>query len=150
DYTQTYPDTVGAHIPKTMGFMLNAHFLNVSAQDYMATLTVTLHVAPAGSVTQYAGVVFMNYASLVITPSSQPQTVGTTCTIPQDMNALGSGSHMHMRANHFTAVSNGQTLYETTAWSDPVPNIYNPPLQLAKGANVTFNCTYVNDTGMTL
>jgi len=102
DSTLTYPASVGSLVPGNTGFMLNAHFLNVGAQDLQATLTVTLHVAEPGSATQ------------------------------------------------FTATAGSQALYQTTSWDSPVPALYTPPLELASGTNVTFSCTYVNDTGQTL
>jgi hypothetical protein len=150
DATLTFPDGVGSLVPATMGFMLNAHFVNVGAQDFQASLTVTMHVADPGTVTQHAGEVFMNDATIVISPSNLPQTASATCTLPQDITVLGSGSHMHRRATQFTATAGGQTLYQTTSWNSPVPAVYTPPLQLTKGTNVTFSCTYVNDTGQPL
>ncbi len=150
DLALTFPDSVGSMVPGNTGFMLNAHFLNIGAQDFQATLTVTLHVAKPGTVTQHAGVVFMNDVGIKITPSTAPQTVSATCTLPQDMVVLGSGSHMHMRATQFVATAGSQTLYTTNSWNNPVPDLYSPPLHLANGTNVTFSCTYVNDTGQPL
>jgi hypothetical protein len=57
---------------------------------------------------------------------------------------------MHQRATQFVATEGTQTLYQTTSWNNPVPAVYTPPLQLTKGTNVTFSCTYVNDTGQPL
>jgi hypothetical protein len=150
DFTLSYPPTVGSRIPGTMGFMLNAHFLNVTTTDFQATLTVTLHIAPAGSVTQYAGVVFMNNVGISIPPNAQPTTVTASCTVPYAMNVMGSVSHMHNRATGFVAKSGSQQLYTTQAWADPVPDMYTPPVQLASGSPVTWSCTYVNDTTSTL
>jgi hypothetical protein len=57
---------------------------------------------------------------------------------------------MHQRATQFVATEGTQTLYQTDSWNNPVPAVYTPPLQLTKGTNVTFSCTYVNDTGQPL
>jgi hypothetical protein len=150
DLTLTYPDTVGSAVPGTMGFMLNAHFVNAGAKDFMATLTVTLHVAAPGTVTNHAGVTFMNNLGINISPSNMPQTASATCTLPQDMTVLASGSHMHQRATAFVATDPTQMLYQTNSWNNPVPAVYDPPLYLTKGTAVTFSCTYVNDTGQPL
>jgi hypothetical protein len=150
DFTMGYPSGVGSKIPGSMGFMLNAHFLNVTTTDFQATLTVTLHIAAPGSITQYAGVMFMNNVGLQIPPNNQPTTVTATCTVPYAMNVMGSASHMHTRATDFVATSGAQQLYTTQAWADPVPAKYTPPIQLASGSSVTWSCTYVNDTNATL
>lgn len=150
DATLTYPPTVGSHIPASMGFMLNAHFLNVTASDLQATLHVTFHLAVPGAVTQYAGVVFMNNIGIAIPPTNAPVTATKTVTMPQDMNVIESSSHMHQRATDFVATSGSQQLYTSPSWSNPVPDFYNPPLHLTSGSQVTWSCTYVNDTGQTL
>ena len=148
--TLTYPDGIGSHIPGTMGFMMNAHFLNVTTQDFQATLTVTFHIARAGTVKQYAGVIFMNNIHLVIPPTGTPVTASATCTLPQDVNVLDSSAHMHQRATQFTATTGSQTLYTTKSWSDPVPEKYTPALQLKAGTSVTWSCSYTNETVLPL
>ena len=150
DATLTYPPTVGSRIPGSMGFMLNAHFLNVTGADYQATLTVTLHLALPGAVTQYAGVVFMDNLGISIPPTQMPVTSTRTCTLPQDMNVMASASHMHTRSTNFVATSGSQTLYTSTSWSNPMPAWYDPPIHLTSGSQVTWSCTYVNDTASTL
>ena len=148
--TLTYPDGVGSRIPGTMGFMMNAHFLNATAKDFQATLTVTMHVAEPGSVKQYAGVVFMNNISLVIPPTNTPYQATSSCILPQDMYVLESTAHMHQRADSFVATTGGQTLYTTQSWSNAVPEKYTPPMQLKAGTDIDWTCTYTNDTGAPL
>ena len=150
DATLTYPPTVGSHIPGSMGFMLNAHFVNATASAFQATLTVTFHLALPGAVTQYAGVVFMNNVGIAIPPGQTPVTATRTVNMPQDMNVIESSSHMHQRATDFVATSGSQQLYTTQSWSSPTASFYNPPVHLASGSPVTWSCTYVNDTGQTL
>jgi len=148
DATLVYPPTVGSHIPASMGFMLNAHFVNATASAFQATLTVTIHLALPGAVTQYAGVVFMDNIGIVIPPGTSTAT--RTVTMPQDMNVIESGSHMHQQATNFVATSGSQQLYTTQSWSSPMPAFYNPPVHLASGAPVTWSCTYDNQSGQTL
>ena len=150
DSTLIYPPTVGSRIPGTMGFMLNAHFINIETTPFQATLTVTLHLATPGAITQYAGVMFMNQLGITVPPTDMPSTSTATCTVPYAMNVMGSASHMHNRATDFVAMSGSQMLYSTQTWADPVPGKYDPPIQLAGGAPVTWSCTYVNDTTQTL
>jgi len=148
--TLTYPPTVGSHIAGSMGFMLNAHFINIETTPYQATMTVTLHLATPGSVTQYAGVMFMNQYGITVPPTDMPSTSTATCKVPYAINVMGSSSHMHNRATDFVAMSGSQMLYSTQTWADPIPGKYDPPLPLAAGAPVTWTCTYVNDTTETL
>jgi hypothetical protein len=150
DATLTYPPTVGSQIPGTMGFMLNAHFINIETTDYQATMTVTLHVAAPGAVTQYAGVMFMNQAGITVPATDMPSTSTATCNTPYAMNVMGSSSHMHNRSTDFVATTGSQTLYTTQTWADPIPGKYDPPIALPANAPITWSCTYVNDTTETL
>jgi hypothetical protein len=150
DAQLTYPPTVGSRIPGSMGFMLNAHFVNASAAAFQATLTVTFHLALSGAVTQYAGVVFMNNVGIAIPPGQTPVTSTRSVNMPQDMYVIESASHMHQRATDFVATSGSQQLYTTQSWSSPTAAFYSPPVHLTNGSPVTWGCTYVNDTGQTL
>jgi hypothetical protein len=148
--SQTYPDGVGAAIPAGTGFTMNAHYVNSGSTPIQAAVKVTMFVAKPGLTTQHAGVVSFILTSITIPPTGQPYPVSGTCAIPQDMNVIFAGSHMHQRATAFTATTGATTLYETTAWSDPPSKAFSPPLALAANSNVTWTCTYVNDTGSPL
>jgi hypothetical protein len=149
DYVQTYPDGVGSMVPANMGFRVNAHYVNPSASAIKGTVTVTLHKAPAGSVQQHAGVVFMNQVALTVPPGVSTQT--RTCTLPAGLNIMQTASHMHQRATNFVATTqDGTMLYQTDQWADPKPRLFTPPMALSKSTDVTWSCTYNNDTGQTL
>jgi hypothetical protein len=147
---ETYPDGMGATIPSTTGFTINAHFINTGASALTANLALTMYVAKPGQVTQHIGPVFLNQALLSVPPTGQPSTSMSSYALTQDVNFLLGASHMHQRATHFISTANGQTLYETTQWAEPPPKIYSPALHLGAGTTITWSCTYVNDTGSTL
>jgi hypothetical protein len=148
--SQTYPDGVGAAIPAGMGFTVNAHYVNAGSTPIQGVVKVTMFVARPGVTTQHAGVLNFVLTSIAIPPTGQPYPVSGSCTIPQDVNVLWTGSHMHQRATHFVATSGATTLYQTTQWSEPPSQAFSPPLQLAANSNVDWTCTYVNDTGSPL
>jgi hypothetical protein len=145
--TQTYPPGVGATIPTSVGFYMNVHYINTGAAPIQGHVQVTLHVAKPGVVTQHAGVIFLNDTSISVPPTNQPYVATQMYTLPQDVNILSSSSHMHKRATDFTATtSTGVTLFHTTQWAEPPPQVYSPPLMLPSGTTITWSCTYVNDT----
>ena len=148
--TQTYPDGVGAAIPAAMGFTVNAHYVNTGSTALQGLVKVTMFVARPGITTQHAGVLSFILTSISIPPTNQPYPVTGTCSIPTDVNVLWTGAHMHQRATQFIATSGSTTLYQTDQWSEPPSLAFSPPLALAANSNVTWTCTYVNDTGNTL
>jgi len=148
---ETYPDGMGATIPATTGFTINAHFINTGTTALTGNVALTIYVAKTGEVTQHVGPIFLNQALLSVPPTNQPSTSTASFSLPQDVNLLLGASHMHKRATHFVSTaSTGQMLFETTQWSEPAPIIYSPALHLASGTTITWSCTYVNDTGSTL
>lgn len=151
DVVETYPEGVGATIPPTTGFTINAHYINVGASPIAGHVSLTMSVAKPGVVTQHAGVVFLNQAFLSVPATGQPSTSTSQYTLPQDVYLMTSDSHMHQRATNFVATtSTGQTLFQTTQWADPPPAVYSPPNLLPAGTKISWSCTYVNDTGQTL
>jgi len=78
-------------------------------------------------------------------------TQSRTFTVPDDIEVLLAVSHMHSRATAFTSSTNmGQTIYTGMSWNEPTPTKFDPPLSIAKGAVITWSCTYNNMTGMKL
>jgi hypothetical protein len=144
-----YPDDVGSLVPATTGFLLNAHYINPGATPIQATVTAVLHKAAPGSVTQHAGVIFMNDLRLTVPPGAS--TSKSTCPLPGGIHLMTAVSHMHQRATGFTATTaDGTTLYQTDQWSDPAPRIFTPPLDIAQPTTVTWSCNYQNETSQTL
>jgi len=154
--TITYPSTVGATIPSNDGFLLSAHYVNTTSQPLQATVSLTMYVAKNGVVTNHAGVLFLNQSTITLpatgctTASGGCQSTGSY-TLPQATNVVLSDSLMTHFATHFIATtSTGATLYQTTQWSAPPPQIWSPPLSLSAGTTVTWSCSYVNNTGSAL
>jgi hypothetical protein len=150
DFSMTYPPGVGATIPTSIGFRMNMHYLNTGSTAIQAQDQITMSVAKSGIVTQHAGTIFYQQASIMIPATGQPYTSTTTCNVPQDINLLSADSHMHQRATQFLATAAGQTLYQTNEWSDPTLSVYSPPIHLASGTPLTWSCTYLNETGSPL
>ncbi len=154
DVVQTYPEGVGATIPSTTGFTLNAHYVNTGSTPVTGHVALTMHVAKTGVITQHAGVIFLNQALLTVPPTAtmaNPSTSSSTYTLPQDAYVMFSSSHMHKRATNFVSkASSGQTLFQTTQWAEPPPSTYTPPVHLTAGTNIQWSCSYYNDTGQTL
>jgi hypothetical protein len=149
--TQTYPQGVGATIPTSTGFYMNVHYINTGSAPIQGHVEVTMYIAKPGVVTQHAGVIFLNNTGLSVPPNGQPYIATKAYTLQQDVNILSSGSHMHKRATNFVATtSTGVTLFQTTQWAEPPPQVYSPPLMLPAGTTITWSCTYVNDTSAPL
>lgn len=147
DDSLDFPAGVAALIPKTTGLRLQSHYLNVTAAPITAHVEVTFHRAPAGTVTQQAGILFVVQPKFDVPPLTT-QVVTYDCPIPQDMNVVKAGSHMHKHGTDFTATVAGNELFHTTTWDDPAPAKFSPPRALKMGDPMHFACTFKNSDPM--
>ncbi len=149
--SETYPATVGATIPATTGFNMMVHYLNTTSSPINAQVALTMYIAKPNVVTNHAGVIFLNNAGISVAATGQPVVTTSTFTLPQNVSIMTSSSHMHKFATNFVSTaSSGQTLYTTTQWDEPKALPYSPPLVLNAGTTITWSCTDVNTTGVTL
>jgi hypothetical protein len=148
----TYPETVGATLPSGTGFQLMVHYLNTTANEITSSVNLTMYIAKPAAVTQHAGALFLNQATMFVSPSCTSGCESTASyTLPQDVNILSADSHMHKYATNFVATtSTGLTLFQTSQWSEPAPKVYSPALHLTSGTSITWTCTDVNGTGQAL
>jgi hypothetical protein len=152
--TVTYPATVGATLPSGTGFQMMVHYLNTTSSTITSSVKLTMYIAKPNVVTNHAGSLFLNQATMTVAAScTAPNGCQSTSsyTLPQDVYILTADSHMHKYATNFVATtSTGLTLFQTTQWQEPPPQVYSPPLHLASGTTITWTCTDVNTTGQVL
>jgi Copper type II ascorbate-dependent monooxygenase, C-terminal domain len=155
----TFPKTVGATIPAGTGFNMMVHYLNAGTSTLTAHVSLTMYLAKSGVVTNHAGVIFDNNATMTVPASmTNPPTpyVSTQSnTLAQDVYILEASSHMHKFGQSFTATytqpgGQAQTLYTTMQWEEPPPMVFSSPLHLSAGTTITWSCTDLNTTGSTL
>jgi hypothetical protein len=152
---ETFPDGVGATLPATTGFNLMVHYLNTGTSTLTAHVSLTMYVAKAGVVTNHAGVIFENNATMSVPVGQSPVVSTASGTLDQDVYILESSSHMHKFGTNFLATvtppgAAAQTLYTTTNWDEPKPTVFSTPLHMPSGTTLTWSCTDVNTTTSTL
>jgi hypothetical protein len=144
--TFNYPPGVGAVVKKTEGVRLAVHYVNPSDEPLDVDATVRFYVAAPGTVTDHAAHIFYNNVGVYVPPHS-PGTAKKTCVLPKDISLFSVTSHMHKFGTSFKAeTDDGQTLYESTSWSEAPFHVFDPPLALKKGQKVTYTCSYQNST----
>lgn len=146
--TTTYPASTGRIFHATDGLRLDVHLFNTTSDAKDAFVTFKVTFTDPGAVTNKVASMFLNQVLLSVPPGMSTQS--RTYTLAQDINLMGTGSHMHKQGVHFVATANGMNLYDGTEWQEPMPRVYNPPLHLTAGTRITWACTYNNQTGQTL
>jgi hypothetical protein len=146
DDTLDYPSGVGVRITAGTGFRVQAHYLNATQAPIDASVVINMKVASDSLTLKPAAVLFLTNNDLSIPANTDGYVAKKTCTLPWDVNLIQSTGHMHRHGVDFTASTSSQMLFESTAWSDVTPAFYDPPISLSAGTDVTFACTYDNDT----
>jgi hypothetical protein len=147
--TVTYPANTGRIFAAGNGLRLNVHLINTDSAPKDAFVVFKVVYVDPSTLTNKVASIFLNQVALSVPPGMSTQS--KTYALAQDINMMGSASHMHKQGIHFLATTNtGQTLYDGTEWQEPPPKSFNPPLHLASGTQITWACTYDNTTGKTL
>jgi hypothetical protein len=150
-----YPPTVGATIASTTGFNVFVHYLNMGSTVAHGTASLTMQVAKTGVVTNRAGALFLNQATMTVSPLCTTASGGcpstSTYTLPQTVNVLQSESVTSGTTHLFALTGDGGVpLFQTTQWLHPTPEVFAPALSLPAGTVVKWTCTDTNDTGATM
>jgi hypothetical protein len=146
--TLPYPTGVAALVKGTQGFHMQMHYLNTTPSPLTAQVTITFTKAAAGTITQHAGVFFFNNLSGIQVPPQTTKDVSASCNFPKAVNVMYATAHTHKFTNSFTASTGGNMIYSTTSWDNAPNTAYSPPLTLAQGATVTWNCNITNPNTM--
>lgn len=150
DVTETYPAGVAALVPASQGFRVVSHYLNATTHDLTANVEIVMHKAKPGTVTQHAGVYFLDNISGIHVPPGTEQMVTAQYTVPHDLYLLSGVGHMHQRTKSLVASVDGQKVYESDSWDNSPQQDFAPPILVKKGSIISWTCDINNTTASTL
>jgi hypothetical protein len=149
----TLPDDVALKIGAKEVLLMNFHMINVTDHPVRACYKQNLYSIPDAQVKREAGQMFY-YNSFVTVPARQHATATMACPVSQDVTLGAQVSHMHKRGIGYTATlldgdplegrHEMKTLYEGTAWDEPLTEINAPALELKTGQWIKWSCAYEN------
>jgi hypothetical protein len=146
----TFPDGIGSMVKGTQGFHMQMHYLNSTPNPITVMVQMIFHKAVPGSVTQHAGVFFLNNASGIHVPMMSSTTVTASYTFQIPVKILYATAHMHKYDNNLIATIGGQTIYSTTDWANSPFTKYSPEIDVPAGTTITWSCDVTNDTNTLL
>jgi hypothetical protein len=146
----SYPEGVAVRIKQSEGVRMQAHYINPTDKPLKARMTQVFYLADPTTVKQHSGQLFFNNLAVYVAPHSPAET-SKTCTLPRDIKLFTMTSHMHQFGTLFKAsADDGTQLYETTSWSDAEFKVFSPAIDLKKGQQITFSCSYQNTSDKAL
>jgi hypothetical protein len=145
------PDGVAMHFAGEEVVLVQSHYLNTTSSAIDADVRLNLWRATE-PVTAEAGTLFF-YDYAIAVPAHGQATARMHCVLPEDVQVSYAMSHMHKRGVGYRSWLTGgdleepRSLFETDRWEGVEPSVMTPPLAIAKGQAVDFECDFVNDGG---
>ena len=149
-----YPPGVATFVPGGAVLLVNAHYLNATAQTLEPEIIIELHTIPEDDVVERGGFIFW-YDLFIRVEAGQTGTARMRCPIHEDITLTTAQSHMHARGVHFVAElvrpdGTTETLYETDEWEEVPTRHWPEGLPVEKGSVIDFRCDYQNDSPETI
>lgn len=151
-FVDKYPGNTAKIVKGGSILGINPHYFNEFDVPIQIKFWVNLHPAPANAIivdsllSLTASLNGKSPLSIFVPPGEvgtlrlrYANTTGKPMMIPQ------LASHMHQRGIHFDAWrSDGTPLYENSDWAHPRVLDFEPPLALAPGDYIEYQCTHDN------
>jgi hypothetical protein len=138
-----------AHQP----LIFDMHYLNAGTEP--KTVQVVLNVDHADGQYQRAGA-YVTFDTRISIPPGGTQTVSGHCAVPPDVNFFAMSTHSHKRtltaqANRYRDGQIGDALVLTRDWQHAtIASWSNPFLTLNPGEEISYACSYQNDSTNTI
>ncbi len=149
-----FPRGVGVALRPGQRLLLNAHYLNGSAEPLEVDVAINFRVARRGAIRHHARTFQLGTFDIEVPPQS-PGSVVSTWMTPFPMNLVMLTSHSHKYTQSAVVeVTRGDGPAEpqlvTLDYTDPVVVRYPRPLRLEAGAGFRWTCNYDNPTDRVL
>jgi hypothetical protein len=134
------PDAV-ASIPSSAGLYVQIHYLNSGSEPVTIANRLSLELAGDGEAAALSALFFDNL-SIRVPAGSTGTVIEKSCPIDRDADLVWVSSHMHSHGLDFTIRSGDELIYRTDTADGPPMQVFDPPVHLARGSEVTYACTY--------
>lgn len=149
DSSFTMPAGVAFHMQASEVLLLQAHYLNATTHDVMASIDVGLTTTTDASGIQYPAGNLFYYDPFIDVPPSSTAKANARCVLSKDITLVNVFPHYHARGTGYQAWIDpqGQTtatpFYTSSDWEYPTP-YQGQPLTLPAGTAIRWECDYTN------
>jgi hypothetical protein len=140
-----FPEGVGLTIQANQQFVMEAHYIDTTAEPATWTASFGMTYAPSGSVKQRAAPFLIGSGNIAVPPNGT-FTTSATCALPIDLNIFRIFGHEHRFGTGVTVERMGAStpIYQTKQWDGPPILEFDAGLALAKGDQVRVSCDWAN------
>lgn len=136
-----FPSSAVAALPAAAGLYVQIHFLNTGSEPVTIANRLVLEL-DAGDGAAPLSPLFFDNLDIRVPAGSTGTAVEKSCPVDRDADLVWLTSHMHSHGLEFTIRAGDQLLYRTDTADGPPMQVFDPPVHLAAGTEVTYACTY--------
>ncbi|MSR37138.1 MAG: hypothetical protein EXR95_10955 [Gemmatimonadetes bacterium] len=149
-----FPTGVALKLPANAALDLNTHFVNRGTQPIIGEAYINLHTVDASRVQRVASTLELGNQEFALPPGVRT-VVTKTFTFSTTTTIFMLTAHFHEHGEKFViriarGPRDGEAIYTSTDWADPVISWFAQPLVLQAGQGLTSEVTYDNKTNRTL
>lgn len=130
--------------------ILENHYANADTVEITGSVTVDFFTIDHSDVDDYMQTALLVYDNFAIPPVTNDHMDGDSINQIPGLSIWMLSSHTHSRMTNFTAdkIEAGipTRIYENTDWHAPVQTIFDPPFLGKAGDQLSWTCTWNNET----
>ena len=150
DSAVDFPDDVALRVRPGAVLMLNAHYLNTTADDLDAQVRINLWTIPEEQLVHEGDILFW-YNVFIEVPEMGASRAHMRCTVPEDITLTTMQSHMHARGVGYSAnVVGDAPFYMNDHWENVPVMTFPEGKTIAGGSTVEYWCDYDNAEARTV
>ena len=150
NYDYTLPEGMALYVPAGYSLDLNAHNVNKTTAPTTGEVYANLYTVPKSKVVNVVEALDLGNQNLNL-PAGQKTTMVKSFSFSTATKVLMLTSHTHKLAEKFVikingGTRNGEVVYESSDWENPLIKTFTTPITLKKGEGFTSEITYNNNT----
>lgn len=143
-----FPPDVAMTVPGGAVLLMNAHYVNPSAEPVDPEVRINLYTIPEAQKKHEGGLLFW-FDIFIRAMAKGTGRAEMSCALPDDVTITNAQSHMHKRGVGYSAtltdpVGAASTIYESDDWEGVLVKEFESGLAVKGGSQIRFHCDYEN------
>lgn len=140
-----FPEGIGVRVTPGRVLMINAHYINTTAETIHPELRINLYTVPEQELKTEGDLLFF-YNPFIEARAGMRSRAQMRCPVVQDVTVTNVQSHMHARGVGYAAAVDSDTpFYVNDRWEDVPVQTFDPGLTLRAGQHLDYHCDYQNN-----
>jgi len=139
-----FPSDVAMPVEAGRVLLMNAHYINATAEVMEPEVRVNLYTIPAEQMKQEGDIMFW-YNPFIKVGAKSTGRAHMKCMIHADITLTNVQSHMHARGTGYAAALPGTDVFYTSeAWENVPVKRFDPGMKVTAGTWIDYYCDYNN------